>query len=71
MHDDNIELTVEQLIGLFEGRLSESLSAWPQVRLALMIVLDELYVFYPQHEATKMIKKYIRDKDLSSISKHN
>jgi hypothetical protein len=71
MHEDHINLTVEQLIGLFEGRLSESASAWSQVRPALVIVLDELCVFAPKHASTQIIKNYIKDKDLLFVSKHN
>lgn len=71
MHDDNIELTVDQLIGLFEGRLSENTSAWPQVRPALMIVLDELCASAPQHPATQMIENYIKNSDLLFFSKQN
>lgn len=71
MHEDHIDLTVEQLIGLFEGRLSKSTSAWPQVRPALMLVLGELVVSAPKHVATKRIETYIKNKDVLFLSKQN
>ena len=63
MPHDQIDLAVGQLIGLFEWRLTESSSAWPRLRPALVIVLDELSRFAPQHPARQRVKTFVQEWD--------
>ncbi len=71
MLDDHIDMTVNQLIGLFDKRPVESVAAWYRLRPALLIVLDELSVSAPLHPAAQRIKAFIQSRDYFFFTKRN
>lgn len=68
MLDDHIDLTVNQLIGLFERRLFEGKSAWSRLRPMLVMVLDELCVSAPQHCGAVKLRTFIRHWDITEMN---